>query len=671
MPTTFTLFYLGVAPEIDTVEGNTTAENAGALNGLVFGSSAAPIAGNVQTMSDSPAGNYTGGSATAYDADNSTLNETFSIDGGPPQTHDATMIYTNTIITYTDGTTATVTAIVMQDTTGNLYLMPPPSGPNSYSLALEAKPIESVTLGTAEPAGGTGVYGLTADRFLLDPADQDGDGVADASDIDSDGDGILNIDEMDTGTFTTTTPRVDVFASGGTSTDAIDLSAFGVSIGDTVTISNILADGDLNQNPETFTLDFNNGEFVTGDLQTGVQNNGSLIAVDTPITQTVTVIDIGGGVPGLIITIDAAPQVTALGGLPAVSYTFDITGDGLVDRDTDGDGIADRLDLDSDNDGIYDNIEAQPTATYVPPSGVDTDGDGLDDAYEGTGNVGLSPVDTDGDGTPDYLDLDSDNDGINDVDEAGHGVSQAAIDASADTDGDGIPDVIDEISGWNPFDGTQFNLADSDTDVNPDGSNAVPLTRDFDYRDNIICFTAGTAIQTPSGERRIESLKAGDLVLTLDHGPRPIRWIGHKTVRATGALAPIRFQKGSIGNTRDLLVSPQHRMLVGGYLTQLHFGETEVLAPAKSLVDELGVTVAYGGMVTYYHMLFDTHEIVLANGAPSESFFPGSHGLDTLNDPARDEIFRLFPKLRSDLGAFGPAGRVCLKATEARALVHG
>lgn len=191
----------------------------------------------------------------------------------------------------------------------------------------------------------------------------------------------------------------------------------------------------------------------------------------------------------------------------------------------------------------------------------------------------------------------------------------------------------------------------------------------FSEIETIICFTEGTAIQTPSGERRIETLQVGDLVLTLDHGPQPIRWIGRRTVRATGDLAPIRFAKGTIGNHRDLLVSPQHRILCGGYMTQLHFGETEVLAPAKSLVDDFGVTVAYGGMVTYVHVLFDRHEIVLANGAPSESFFPGHHGLSTLTDPSRDEVFRLFPELRSNLAAYGPAVRPCVKAGEARALV--
>ncbi len=187
--------------------------------------------------------------------------------------------------------------------------------------------------------------------------------------------------------------------------------------------------------------------------------------------------------------------------------------------------------------------------------------------------------------------------------------------------------------------------------------------------ETIICFTAGTAIQTPMGERRIETLKPGDMVQTLDHGPRELRWIGSRTVPASGAFAPIRFARGSIGNHRDLLVSPQHRMLCGGSLTQQYFGEAEILAPAMSLVDDLCVTIEYGGVVTYVHMLFDEHEIVLANGAPSESFYPGNYGLDSFSDLSRNEIFDLFPELRSDLGAYGPTSRVCVKPSDARVLV--
>lgn len=191
----------------------------------------------------------------------------------------------------------------------------------------------------------------------------------------------------------------------------------------------------------------------------------------------------------------------------------------------------------------------------------------------------------------------------------------------------------------------------------------------FSQIESIICFTAGTAIQTPAGERRIETLQAGDLVLTLDNGPQPIRWIGQRTVLANGAFAPVRFVQGSMGNHRDLLVSPQHRILCSGYVSQLHFGEPEVLVPAKSLVDHFGVTVEYGGVVTYVHMLFERHEIILANGAPSESFFPGGMGLNALTDPSREEVLQLFPDLRTNPSAYGAASRVCVKASDARALV--
>jgi hypothetical protein len=268
--------------------------------------------------------------------------------------------------------------------------------------------------------------------------------------------------------------------------------------------------------------------------------------------------------------------------------------------------------------------------------------------------------------------------GVNDTGLGGDGDDTFRIDPSAlgggiitvvgGEGGESTGDVLD-LSALSTTSITYTNTDDAAGGLSGTATLADGTIINFSEIETIICFTAGTAIRTPSGERRIENLKPGDLVLTLDNGPQRIRWIGSKTVRASGRLAPIRFSKGSIGNHRDLLVSPQHRILCGGYMTQLHFGESEVLAPAKSLVDEFGVTVAYGGMVTYYHMLFDRHEIVLANGAPSESFFPGGFGLDTLTDPARDEIFQLFPELRSNIGSYGPASRVCVKDREARVLL--
>ena len=100
----------------------------------------------------------------------------------------------------------------------------------------------------------------------------------------------------------------------------------------------------------------------------------------------------------------------------------------------------------------------------------------------------------------------------------------------------------------------------------------------FDEIENvIICFTEGTRISTPHGQRNIETLGIGDEVLTLDNGVQRIRWIGRRTVPAVGKLAPVRIKAGAFENARDLLVSPQHRMLLDGWRAQLLFGEEQVL----------------------------------------------------------------------------------------------
>ncbi len=128
------------------------------------------------------------------------------------------------------------------------------------------------------------------------------------------------------------------------------------------------------------------------------------------------------------------------------------------------------------------------------------------------------------------------------------------------------------------------------------------------------CFTRGTLIKTDQGERPIEELAAGDMVLTMDHGYQPIRWIGSSKRAATGDLAPILIRKGALGNDRDLRVSPQHRMLLQGWQAELLFGELEVLATAKSLLNDHSILRDEGGEVEYFHMLFDTHEIIYAEG---------------------------------------------------------
>ena len=172
-----------------------------------------------------------------------------------------------------------------------------------------------------------------------------------------------------------------------------------------------------------------------------------------------------------------------------------------VQVDSDADGVYDYLDIDSDNDGITDNVEAQSTADYIAPTGdgviADVNSNGLDDVYEGAttgisaGGLGLETVDTDSDGIVDYLDTDSDNDGTSDAIEAGHGVSQALIDATADTDGDGLQDAVEGGNNDDGFDVNdenvdilgEFTLEDSDSDVDPGRANADPLNIDYDFRE--------------------------------------------------------------------------------------------------------------------------------------------------------------------------------------------
>ena len=189
------------------------------------------------------------------------------------------------------------------------------------------------------------------------------------------------------------------------------------------------------------------------------------------------------------------------------------------------------------------------------------------------------------------------------------------------------------------------------------------------YSSLVICFAAGTQIRTQIGERPIEELAAGDMVLTMDHGYQPIRWIGSSKRAATGDLAPILIRKGALGNDRDLRVSPQHRMLLQGWQAEMLFGELEVLATAKSLLNDQTILRDEGGEVEYFHMLFDTHEIIYAEGCASESFHPGQQGWKALDQATRDEILTLFPQLADgNFNDYGPAARMSLKHKEGKLL---
>ncbi|MGB0902300.1 SdrD B-like domain-containing protein [Halocynthiibacter sp.] len=166
---------------------------------------------------------------------------------------------------------------------------------------------------------------------------------------------------------------------------------------------------------------------------------------------------------------------------------LDVVASPISTLDSDGDGIYDIHDQDSDNDGITDNVELQLTGEYIAPSGIDANENGLDDAYE---VAGLTPADTDGDGIYDYLDDDSDNDGLKDYEENGTGVTAEQIANSTDSDRDGILDVFegsDLNDGHSDPNGDNFDngafLLPGNPDLLPDGSNAIPLKRNLDFRE--------------------------------------------------------------------------------------------------------------------------------------------------------------------------------------------
>lgn len=167
----------------------------------------------------------------------------------------------------------------------------------------------------------------------------------------------------------------------------------------------------------------------------------------------------------------------------------------------------------------------------------------------------------------------------------------------------------------------------------------------------IPCFLKGTQIKTPDGEVAVEDLKAGDLVMTLDHGAQHIRWITgralqERELRSKPHLRPIRISAGALGENmpaRDLLVSPQHRILLRSKIAIRMFETDEVLVAAKKLLELEGIEIAEDvAPVWYFHFICDGHEIIEADGAFAETLFLGSEAVKSIGPDALEEITAIF-----------------------------
>jgi len=179
------------------------------------------------------------------------------------------------------------------------------------------------------------------------------------------------------------------------------------------------------------------------------------------------------------------------------------------------------------------------------------------------------------------------------------------------------------------------------------------------------CFVAGTLIATDAGQVPVQDLQPGDRVRTLDHGFQPLVMLAQTEVDGTGAFAPVGFAPGALGNDRWLFVSPQHRMLLTDWRAALWFGDQQVLVAARHLINDTTIRLAPRPRVTYVHLVFAQHEIVFAQGIPSESLHLGAMALSALDRAARAEVMALFPEL-AGCPADHVTARTCLSGWEGR-----
>ncbi|MFK7943399.1 MAG: Hint domain-containing protein [Paracoccaceae bacterium] len=188
---------------------------------------------------------------------------------------------------------------------------------------------------------------------------------------------------------------------------------------------------------------------------------------------------------------------------------------------------------------------------------------------------------------------------------------------------------------------------------------------------NFVCYVEGTRVLTPEGERAIETLRAGDLVTTADRGAQPIRWIRSSQVQGIGKQAPVHIRAGVLGRglpQRDLLVSRQHRMLACSPIVSRMFGCPEVLIPAHRLTELPGVELAtMERPVSYWHLLMENHEIIFAEGAPSESLLPGPSALECMGPDVGADLMRRFPWIK-DAPVTNPARPIPSPARQRRLL---
>ncbi|MBV0914223.1 Hint domain-containing protein [Anianabacter salinae] len=610
MPTTFNWIFLGTAVELDGPdETDFVVENAGAIVGDTYGSVGDPLYGRIAsaTMIDN------GGAPNFLDTRNSVSNDEFTTDiGSGVQTFifDVSIQY-NATITYVNGTTTTVTAVLAQSTTGELFLAPE-FALNADVTAYEAFPIVSITLDSLLSAGS----GLTTDRQAQAWDDgvitgTGGDDLIDASYVEPISEGS---DRVDNGDGLTGAGFNDDVINAGAGNDTVLAGA-----GDDTVLggdgNDYISGGDGNDSLSggigNDTIDGgNSNDTIDGgnDNDTIDAGDGNDVIVASQGSDTVS----GGAGTD---TLQANQVITG-----SLDVTVDNTGSGTAVQDGVGTAtltsvesfIANEFVGETDSititDTVVDGAKVDPTGTLFDVADVS----GLDDNAVGT----FTPANGD-----------------------------PVLNFGPLPEAQQLSDILAlGLSG-------QIQITDGDESGTVGG---ISFSNFEEINFGITCFVRGTLIRTRRGEIRIEDLAVGDDVLTADAGEQPIRWIGSRKLGAremqlNPKLRPIRIRANALAPglpEHDLSVSPQHRVLVRSVIAERMFGSREVLIPANKLLVLPGIEIDDSAAeVEYFHMLFDAHQIVWSNGALTESLFTGPEALKGLSVEARTEITLLFPAI--------------------------
>ncbi len=195
--------------------------------------------------------------------------------------------------------------------------------------------------------------------------------------------------------------------------------------------------------------------------------------------------------------------------------------------------------------------------------------------------------------------------------------------------------------------------------------------------EQVICFTLQALIMTPLGPKPAGALRSGDKVVTRDNGAKKLAWIGHKTLGlgsliTNPELAPVTIAAGALGHgqpERDLTVPPNHCIVMRGEMNRLLFDASEVLLAAKHLVGRPGMTQSVPNSFIYLNLMFEEHELIMSEGVWTDSFQPAEHAMKAVESDQRDELFTLFPELKTVRGieSYGSA-RQSLKGFESEIL---